>query len=189
VTRAIHHSSRDGTPHEPLRLGDAPALGTGGFMSVTFPRRVRSARGRAGDEPVPVPRESEPAVVYLSAEQSTFGSLRYRRAICRVSEVWPRAALMDVHSCGFVSRTDWELRWPFICDGIDSLVVLPAADASIGEQTWRELHDALGAGLSCWFVTDTNRLAGFQSVRLEPYPEVDRTVRRWALVEVRAGTS
>jgi hypothetical protein len=158
-------------------------------MSVTFPRGARSERRRAGEEPVLGSHQTAPAVVYLAAGHSTFGTVRYRRAVSRVGEAWPRAALMDAHSCGFVSRTDWELRWPFICDGIDCLVVLPGADASIGEQTWRELHDALGAGLSCWFVTETNRLASFGSVRLQAYPEVDRTERRWARVEVRSGSS
>ena len=72
---------------------------------------------------------------------------------------------MDADACGFVSRADWYLRWPFIRDGIDSLVVLSEEDGSISRETWLELRDAMDSGLSCWFVTADGDLV---------HPGVDR---------------
>jgi hypothetical protein len=148
-------------------------------MSVTVPL---GAHGDAGPEPgrrAPGP-QSSPAVVYLAAAQNTYGTLLYRRAMRRVAEEWPRAVVMDADACGFASRADWYLRWPFIRDGIDCLVVLAEADGAISQETWLELRDATDSGLSCWIVTGDVDLASLTSVHFRLYPTGTRTPRRWA---------
>ena len=111
-------------------------------MSITVPVGVRDGQG---PEPNPSPNDIAPAVVYLAAAQSTYGTTRYREALRRVAEVWPRAVVMDSDACGFASRADWYLRWPFICDGIDCMVVLTESDGSVSQDTWLELRDATDA--------------------------------------------
>ena len=85
--------------------------------------------------------------------------------------MWPRAVVMDADACGFASRADWYLRWPFIRDGIDSLVVLAEEDGSISRETWLELRDAMDSGLSCWFVTGDGDLAFLASIQFRLYPD------------------
>ena len=86
---------------------------------------------------------------------------------------------MDADSCGFMSRADWYLRWPFIRDGIDGLVVLSEEDGSISRETWLELRDAMDSGLPCWFVTGTGDLA---PAGVDPLPALpDRRPHRSAL--------
>jgi hypothetical protein len=127
-----------------------------------------------------------PAVVYLAAAHNTYGTLSYRRALRRLGDEWPRAVVMDADACGFISRADWHLRWPFIREGIDSLVVLCEADGTISRETWLELRDASDSGLPCWFVTGHGGLAPAATVLFRLYPIDARTDRRWARAEVRS---
>jgi hypothetical protein len=122
--------------------------------------------------------------VYLAAARNTYGTLSYRRAQRRLAEVWPRAVVMDADACGFTSRADWYLRWPFIREGIDCLVVLSEEDGSISRETWLELRDAMDYRLSCWFVTDHGDLAALASIPFRLYPTGVRTERRWAHAEI-----
>jgi hypothetical protein len=128
--------------------------------------------------------ETSPAVVYLAAARNTYGTRSYRGAALRIAEVWPRAVVMDAEACGFASRADWYLRWPFIRDGIDCLVVLAEDDGAISRDTWLEFRDAMGSGLSSWFVTGAGDLVPLASVRFRLYPVGTRTERRWAHTEV-----
>jgi hypothetical protein len=157
-------------------------------MSVTVPLGAPQPAGstprQGGVRSIP----TLPAVVYLAAAQNTYGTLSYRRATRRVATEWPRAVVMDADACGFTSRADWYLRWPFIRDGIDCLVVLAEADGSISRETWLELRDATDAGLPCWFVTGDGDLAALGSVHFRLYPTGVRTGRRWARAEVLSGT-
>ncbi|HTT87449.1 MAG TPA: hypothetical protein VMF60_08790 [Acidimicrobiales bacterium] len=153
-------------------------------MSITVPVGVRGGRGR---EPTPRPGDITPAVVYLAAAQSTYGTTRYRDALRQVARVWPRAVVMDAAACGFASRADWHLRWPFICDGIDSLVVLTETDGTVSQDTWLELRDATGTALPCWFVTTDGGMVHARSVRLRLHAAEVRDTRRWALAEVLSG--
>jgi len=125
-------------------------------------------------------------VVYLAAARNTYGTLSYRRAMRRLADEWPRAVVMDADACGFASRADWHLRWPFIRDGIDSLVVLAEEDGSISRETWLELRDGLDSGLSCWFVTGDGNLTFLASIQFQLYATGVRTERRWAHAEVLA---
>jgi hypothetical protein len=129
-----------------------------------------------------------PAVAYLAAAQNTYGTPAYRQALRRVTDEWPRAVVMDADACGFVSRADWHLRWPFIRDGIDCLVVLSEDDGTISRETWLELRDATDSGTRCWFVTRDGDLAPAASVLFHLYPLGARTDRRWALAEVLSDT-
>ncbi len=149
-------------------------------MSVTVPF---GSRQNAGSESEPGPtrgQETSPAVVYLAAATNTYGTLSYRRALRRVSDEWPRAVVMDADSCGFASRADWHLRWPFIRDGLDAVVVLSEVDGSISRETWLELRDATDTGLPCWFVTASGDLAPAPPRAFRLFPSGVRTVRRWA---------
>jgi hypothetical protein len=148
-----------------------PLGAQGGTQSVP-----RQDRARASD--------TEPAVVYLAAARNTYGTLSYRRAMRRLADLWPRAVVMDADACGFASRADWYLRWPFIRDGIDSLVVLAEQDGSISRETWLELRDAMDSGVSCWFVTGDGDLAFLASIHFRLYSTGVRTERRWAHAEV-----
>jgi len=153
-------------------------------MSVTVPFGAREAAGPdPGDGGAGAVRTS-PAVVYLAAAQSLYGTRSYRRAVARVTTEWPRAVVMDADACGFASRADWHLRWPFIRDGIDCLVVLAEPDGSISRETWLELRDATDSGLPCWFVTGDGDLAALGPVHFRLYPTGVRTDRRWAHSEV-----
>jgi hypothetical protein len=125
-----------------------------------------------------------PAVVYLAAARNTYGTRSYRRAVQRVVEEWPDAVVMDTAGCGFASNADWQLRWPFIRDGIDTLVVLSEDDGTISQNTWRELRDATDAGLPCWIASGDGRLAPAAAVRFRVYPAGSRTDRHWARIEV-----
>jgi hypothetical protein len=125
-----------------------------------------------------------PAVVYLAAAKNTYGTRSYRGAVRRIMDEWPRAVVMDTAGCGFVSRADWYLRWPFIREGIDCLVVLAEDDGTISQDTWRELKDSTQQGVPCWFVTGDGRLTRAESVRFRMYPTGARTDRHWACVEV-----
>ena len=71
------------------------------------------------------------------------------------------------------------MRWPFIREGIDSLVVLSEADGSISQETWLELRDGMASELPCWFVTADGELAVLTSVACPPLP--DRCPHRAAL--------
>jgi hypothetical protein len=133
-------------------------------------------------------QQTTPAVVYLAAARNTYGTLSYRRAVEQIAEVWPRAVVMDAEACGFVSRADWYLRWPFIRDGIDSLVVLSEPDGSISRETWLELRDAMDSDLSGWFVTADGDLAHLASIVFRLYPIDARTERRWAHAVVPSPT-
>jgi hypothetical protein len=128
--------------------------------------------------------ERAPAVVYLAAAKNTYGTRSYRNAVRRIMDEWPRAVVMDTAGCGFVSRADWYLRWPFIREGIDCLVVLGEDDGTISQDTWRELKDSREQGLPCWFVTGDGRLTRAESVRFRMYPTGTRTDRHWACAEV-----
>jgi hypothetical protein len=150
-------------------------------MSITVPVGVR---GGQGSEPDPRPGDITPAVVYLAAAQSTYGTARYREALGQLSTVWPRAVVMDADACGFASRADWHLRWPFICDGIDCMVVLTETDGTVSQDTWMELRDATDAALPCWFVTAEGAMVHSRSVRLRLHPAGVRNGRHWALAEV-----
>ncbi len=141
-----------------------------------------SVHGRAQGQ------ETAPAVVYMAAARNTYGTQSYRRALQRVADRWPRAVVMDADACGFASRADWHLRWPFIRDGLDCVVVLSEEDGSISRETWMELRDATDAGLACWFVTGSGDLASAASVPLRLHPTGVRTVRRWAQAQVPPGT-
>ncbi|HUI05321.1 MAG TPA: hypothetical protein VLZ77_17420, partial [Acidimicrobiales bacterium] len=158
-------------------------------MSITVPVGVRGQ----GPDPAPRPTDLAPAVVYLAAAQGTYGTTRYREALRQVTGVWPRAVLMDADTCGFASRADWNLRWPFICDGIDCMVVLTETDGTVSQETWLELRDATDAALPCWFVSTGGALVHARSVRIRLHGAGVRTARRWALAEVlpapRAGAS
>jgi len=152
----------------------------GSAMSVTVPF---GAREDAGSEPGPgraQAQETAPAVVYLAAAKNTYGTGPYHRALRRVADEWPRAVVMDADSCGFMSRADWHLRWPFIRDGLDGVVVLSEEDGSISRETWLELRDSMDSGLPCWFVTASGDLAPAVSISFRPNPTGVRTVRRWA---------
>ena len=127
---------------------------------------------------------STPAVVYLAAARNTYGTRSYRLAVQRVVEEWPDAVVMDTAGCGFASSADWRLRWPFIRDGIDTLVVLSEDDGTISQDTWRELRDATDAGLPCWIATGDGRLTTASSVRFRVYPSGARTDRHWARIDV-----
>ena len=129
-----------------------------------------------------------PAVVYVAAAQNTYGTPTYHRALQRVTGEWPRAVVMDADACGFVSRADWHLRWPFIREGIDCLVVLSEDDGTISRETWLELRDAADSGTRCWIVTRDGDLAPAASARFQLYPPGARTDRRWALAEVPSDT-
>ena len=157
-------------------------------MSVTVPFGSRQAAGskpeRGGDRAVP----ASPAVVYLAAAQNTYGTRSYRQAMARVADEWPRAVVMDADACSFSSRADWHLRWPFIRDGIDCLVVLAETDGSISRETWLELRDATDSGLPCWFVTGDGDLAALGPAHFRLYPSGLRTGRRWAHAEVSHDT-
>jgi len=151
-------------------------------MSVTVPFGARDDVGSELEQQRAATQAA--AVVYLAAAQNTYGTLSYRRAMRRVADHWPRAVVMDVDACGFASRADWYLRWPFIRDGIDCLVVLAEADGSISRETWLELRDATDSRLPCWFVTGDGDLVPAQSVYFGLYPVGARTGRRWAHAEV-----
>ena len=153
-------------------------------MSVTVPFGAQEAAGSEPGHGGAGAVRTSPAVVYLAAAQSLYGTRSYRRAKRRMSEVWPRAVVMDADACGFSSRADWYLRWPFIREGIDSLVVLAEEDGSISRETWLELRDAMDSGLSCWFVTDDGDLAFLATILFRLYPTGVRTERRWAHAEV-----
>jgi len=150
-------------------------------MSITHPF---GARDDTASELEHVDRATPPAVVYLAAAENTYGTLSYRRAMGQVAALWPRAVVMDADACGFASRADWYLRWPFIRDGIDCLVVLSEADGSISRETWLELRDAADSGLPCWFVTSAGDLAPLASMHFGLYPTGARTGRRWARAQV-----
>jgi hypothetical protein len=153
-------------------------------MSVTVRSGAQDDANSAPERDDAVRSKSTPAVVYLAAARNTYGTLSYRRAVGRVAEQWPRAVVMDVDACGFTSRADWYLRWPFIRDGIDCLVVLSEEDGSISRETWLELRDAMDSGLSCWFVTGDGDLVFLGSILFRLYPMELRTERRWAHAEV-----
>jgi len=152
-------------------------------MSVTVPYGAADDAGPEPGEQRGRARASAPAVVYVAAPRNTYGTLSYRRALHRVAGKWPRSVVMDADGCGFASRADWTLRWPFIRDGIDCLVVLSETDGSISRATWLELRDALEARLSCWFVTGNADLIPLASVQFELYPIGVRTERHWARAE------
>jgi hypothetical protein len=153
-------------------------------MSVTVRFGAQDdPRGAPGHEHARA-HEGSPAVVYLAAARNTYGTTSYRRAAQRIAEVWPRAVVMDAEACGFVSRADWYLRWPFIRDGIDCLVVLAEEDGSISRDTWLEFRDAMDSGLSSWFVTARGDLVPLASIPFRLYPVGTRTERRWAHTEV-----
>jgi len=148
-------------------------------MSIAVPERPREiAAGRrsAGEHPCVF----VPAVVYLAAARNTYGTLGYRRAVATVSETWPRSAVMDAEGCGFASKADWSLRWPFIRDGVDAVVVLAEGDGTISRDTWHELNDARASDLPCFFVNPAGGLTPGVMVSLRPYPSASRTDRRWA---------
>ncbi len=153
-------------------------------MSVTVPFGAPDDASSGPTQDQVLAHEHEPAVVYLAAARNTYGTLSYRRAKQRVADAWPRAVVMDADACGFTSRADWYLRWPFIRDGIDGLVVLAEEDGSISRETWLELRDAMDSGLSCWFVTGAGDLAFLESILFRLYPTGIRTERRWAHAEV-----
>ncbi len=159
-------------------------LDGGSAMSVTVRFGAQDDPHAARDLTTARAHETVPAVVYLAAARNTYGTLSYRRAVERITEVWPRAVVMDAEACGFVSRADWYLRWPFIRDGIDSLVVLSEEDGSISRETWLELRDAMDSGLSGWFVTAAGDLLHLASIVFRLYPIDARTERRWAHAEV-----
>jgi hypothetical protein len=158
-------------------------------MSIT----IRSDVGHdAGPEREPGgggPRGAvAPAVVYLAAARNTYGTASYRSALRRVCDTWPQSVVMDADACGFASRADWHLRWPFIRDGIDGLVVLAEGDGTIGHDTWLELRDATDCGLPSWLVTGDGNLVGVTVVSFQLYPLGARTMRRWARAELAPGT-
>jgi len=157
-------------------------------MSITIPTNVRDEAGWDGERGGSRPGSVAPAVVYLAAARNTYGTLSYRRALGRVSGTWPRAVVMDADACGFSSRADWHLRWPFIRDGIDSVVVLAEDDGTISHDTWLELRDATDAGLPCWLVTAQGSLTPVTVVGFSLYPTGVRTDRRWARAEVSSGS-
>jgi hypothetical protein len=157
-------------------------------MSVTVPFGTQedagSTPGKSGAQRV----RTSPAVIYLAAAQNTYGTLSYRRALRRVAGEWPLAVVMDADACGFASRADWYLRWPFIRDGIDCLVLLAEADGSISRETWLEIRDATDSGLPCWFVTRDGDLAALGAIPFRLYPIGVRTGRRWAHADVLSDT-
>ena len=152
-------------------------------MSVTVPFGAQGDAGSDLERRRAGAQKTAPAVVYLAAAKNTYGTLSYRQAMRRVADQWPRAVVMDADSCGFTSRADWYLRWPFIRDGIDCVVVLSEEDGSISRETWLELRDATDSGLPCWFVTSAGDLAPAASARFRLYPTGVRTVRRWAHID------
>jgi len=178
-------------------------------MSITIPSQARQGDGPepAGDgrgaEPAAEPTTTgapattapataplapaAPAVVYLAAAQNTYGTLLYRLALRHLGELWPDAVLMDAASCGFSSRADWQLRWPFIREGIDGLVVLSEADGTVSRDTWLELRDATDLGVPSWSVTRSGSLVPVSLMSFRLYPKGSRSVRRWARVELAPG--
>jgi len=152
----------------------------GSAMSVTVPFGAQEDAGSGPERGRAQVQETAPAVVYLAAAKNTYGTGPYHRALQRVAGEWPRAVVMDADGCGFVSRADWHLRWPFIRDGLDGVVVLSEEDGSISRETWLEVRDAMDSGLPCWFVTGSGDLAPAASITFRLYPNGTRTVRRWA---------
>jgi hypothetical protein len=147
-------------------------------MSVTIRSGAQDDAGFEQERPEAL--RCSPAVVYLAAARNTYGTLAYRRALALLAKTWPKAVVMDADACGFASRADWYLRWPFIREGIDSVVVLSEADGSISQETWHELRDGMASELACWFVNADGELASLTSVHFRLYPTGVRTTRRWA---------
>jgi len=154
-------------------------------MSVTIPSGVRKDDDgdRTSGEDAEA-RLAPPAVVYLAAAKNTYGTVAYRLAVHRIAYTWPQAVVMDADSCGFASRADWLLRWPFIRDGIDGMVVLSEGDGTVSHDTWLELRDADDRGLPVWLVTREGTLAAAGTATFELYPSGVRTTRRWARAQL-----
>jgi len=156
-------------------------------MSVTIPSGVRQDDGperRPGDDR---PEGLTPAVVYLAAARNTYGTVAYRLAVHRIAYTWPQAVVMDADACGFASRADWQLRWPFIRDGIDGLVVLCEGDGTVSHDTWLELRDAGDLGLPMWLVARDASLTPISASGFRLYPSGVRSARRWARVQMPGG--
>ncbi|HTZ09067.1 MAG TPA: hypothetical protein VMB72_08335 [Acidimicrobiales bacterium] len=146
-------------------------------MSVTIPSGVRSGEEEPGG---PAPAPAAPAVVYLAAAKNTYGTVAYRLALHRMAYTWPQAVVMDADACGFASRADWLLRWPFIRDGIDGMVVLSEGDGTVSHDTWLELRDARERALPVWLVARDGALVPASGTSFRLYPSGERTTRRWA---------
>jgi hypothetical protein len=153
-------------------------------MSITIPSRAGQSAGVEGDGADIRVQSPDPAIVYLAAARNTFGTLTYRRAVCQLAASWPRSALMDAEACRFTSLADWQLRWPFIRDGVDCIVVLCEDDGTISHDTWLELRDATEHGTPCWFVQPDGTFVAATSVPLRLYPTGARTASRWARAQV-----
>jgi hypothetical protein len=158
-------------------------------MSITIPSSMR--RGEDRGRPGPGghgPAGAPPAVVYLAAARNTYGTVLYRLALRRLSDTWPGAVVMDADACGFASRADWQLRWPFIREGIDGLVVLCESDGTVSQDTFLELRDATDLGLPCWLVAEDGALAPVTVDSFRLHRAGSRSSRRWAHAEVVPGT-
>ena len=153
-------------------------------MSITIPWRAGEDAGATRDGADVRVESTDPAIVYLAAAKNTFGTLTYRRAVSRLAACWPRSALMDAEACRYTSLADWQLRWPFIRDGVDCVVVLCEDDGTISHDTWLELRDATDHGMPCWFVQPDGVLVSSTSVPLRLYPTGARTASRWARAQV-----
>jgi len=155
-------------------------------MSITIPAGVHEGAGPGEGRGRAPAEEVAAAVVYLAAAKNTYGTSPYRRALQRVCDAWPQAVVMDADGCGFASRADWQLRWPFIREGIDCLVVLSEDDGTISHDTWLELRDAGDAGVPCWLVTDEAELTPVTVVSFRLHPAGARSDRHWARAQVGA---
>src|SRR5271154_4788039 len=97
-----HHGPQGGTSPTLLRLGGARTARwmEGSAMSVTVRFGAQDDPHAARDLTAARAHETVPAVVYLAAARNTYGTLSYRRAVERITEVWPRAVVMDAEACG-----------------------------------------------------------------------------------------
>jgi len=156
-------------------------------MSVTIPSTVRHDDGEDRHSGGTGSAGRAPAVVYLAAARNTYGTVAYRLALHRIASTWPEAVVMDADACGFISRADWHLRWPFIRDGLDGLVVLCEGDGTISYDTWLEVRDADGRGIPVWLVGRQSLLAPATVASFRLYPTGVRSSRRWARAEPPTG--
>jgi len=122
------------------------------------------------------------SLAYVAHPMTSYATPWAARALAAVAAALPGVELIDPEAMGWRTNADWLAAWDEIVEAIDLLVIVAAADGSIGAGCLRELADALAVGVPVAVLGPQETLCALGGIEL--LDEGERTPRRVALVRV-----
>jgi hypothetical protein len=93
-------------------------------------------------------------VVYLASSMSTYATARYDAMVEHTRRAFPDAELLSARDL-YTSSAHWLSTWPDHLARLTALVFFAETDGSIGKGVYKEIEDALAAGIPVYYLYDS----------------------------------